>query len=302
MRLNTVLSPHRLLHLLQSLREEVLKTDGEPGLGQVFMTTHSADAVAELKADELHIVRSIDGRTTIQRTPDAFTDVDGIDPQAVTRAGAAALLGRRVIVTEGRTEVGYLRAMASAWNAAKGVPIAHLGTTSTDGSGGDQAAKRAIGFANLGYETALFVDSDKTLNPSVEAVSAKGVRVVQWADRVSIEERVARDLPEEDLNRLVELAISIIGDEDAVLSTIEAQLPDEAGRVVGSDPLSWVDAAKTMDTIRRAIGKAAKKKGWFKNIDDGELLGELVAELLPKMSSSDTAAKTAALQNFAYGE
>ena len=37
------------------------RPEGTPGLGQVILTTHSADAVAELKADELHVVRSADG-------------------------------------------------------------------------------------------------------------------------------------------------------------------------------------------------------------------------------------------------
>ena len=296
------LEPHRLLYLLQSLRQAVAKTEEDPGLAQVFLTTHSADAVAELKIDELHIVRSEDGRTIIQRAPDAFTDVDKIDPQAVARAGAAALLARRVIVTEGKTEAGYLRAMASAWNATRGIPIAHLGTTFTDGGGGDQAAARAIGFARLGYKTALFVDSDRTLNPSVETVSAEGVHVIQWADSVSIEERVARDLPEEDLERLVQLAMSLIEDEQAVLSSIQGQLPNEASTIVGPDPRSWVTPPNTIDAIRGAIGKTANRKKWFKRIDEGELLGELVAELLPKMGGSDTAAKTAVLESFAYGE
>ena len=295
------LEPYRLLHLLQSLCEAVAKTDEDPGLGQVFLTTHSSDAVAELKADELHVVRSVGGLTTIQRVPDAFTDADGIDPQAVTRAGAAALLARRVIVTEGRTEVGYLRAMASGWNFAKGMPIAHLGTTSTDG-GGHQAAGRAIGFARLGYETALFVDSDRSLDPPVASVSEAGVRVIQWADGVSIEERVARDLPQQELKRLVQLAISLIEDQEAVLSAIQAQLPIETDRLVDPDPLSWVAPTTTIDAIRDAIGKAAKRKKWFKGIDQGERLGELVGELLPQMSGSDTATKTAELESFAYGE
>ena len=295
------LEPHRLLHLLQSLRDAINKTAEEAGLDQVFLTTHSADAVAELEALELHVVRSEGGRTMIQRATDAFTDADEIEAQAITRAGAAALLARRVIVAEGRTEVGYLRAMASAWNTSRGMPIAHLGTTSTDGGGGNQAAKRAIGFAKLGYETALFVDSDQTLNPSVEAVSVEGVRVIQWANGVSIEERVARDLPVEDLELLVQLAISLVEDEQAVLSAIKAQLPNEGGPIVGTDPRSWVAQARTMETIRGAIGKAAKKK-WFKTIDNGEQLGELVAELLPKMGGSDIAAKTSELESFAYGE
>ena len=173
------LEPHRLLYLMQSLRQAVAETDQGLALGQVFLTTHSADAVAELRVDELHIVRSIHGCTFIQRAPDTFNDISKIDPQAVTRAGAAALLARRVIVAEGKTELGYLRAIASSWNATTGIPIAHLGTTSTEGSGGDEAAKRAIRFARPGYETALFVDSDQILNPSVETVSAQGARVIQ---------------------------------------------------------------------------------------------------------------------------
>ena len=59
-----------------------------------------------------HVVRAAGGVTTIQRITDAFADLAETDPQAIARAGAAALLARRVIVAEGRTEIGYFRAMA----------------------------------------------------------------------------------------------------------------------------------------------------------------------------------------------
>ena len=295
------LEPYRLLHLLQSLRAAVIKADGGPGLGQVFLTTHSADAVAEVKAEELHVVRSRNGITTIQRVPDAFSGTEGIDPQAVARAGSAALLARRVIVAEGRTEIGYLRAMASAWSTVRGIPIAHLGTTTTDG-GGHQAAGRAIGFARLGYETALFVDSDAPLDPPAASVSDAGVKVIRWADNVSIEERVALDLPEEDLEGLVRLAIELVEDQEAVLSAIHAQLPVGTDRLDAPDALSWVSHTLTIDMIRDAIGRAAKKKNWFKGIEQGERLGEMVCALLPKIGGTDTAAKTADLESFAYGE
>ena len=295
------LEPHRLLHLLQSLRGATTAAEGTPGLGQVILTTHSADVVAELKADELHVVRSVDGHTTIQRVPDAFDDSDGIDPQALTRAGAGALLAQRVIVAEGRTEIGYMRAMASLWNTARGTPIAHRGTTTMDG-GGHQAAGRAIGFARLGYQTALFVDSDVPLDPPVTIASEAGVRVIQWADCVSTEERIARDLPDEDLERLVRLAIDLVEDQEAVLSTISAQLPAKIDSLGTPDVLSWVSPVASLDMIREAIGKAAKKKTWFKGIEQGQRLGDLVGELLPQMCGSDTVAKTADLEDFSYGE
>ena len=292
------LEPHRLLHLLQSLREAIAKSDEDVGLGQVFLTTHSAEAVAELTVEELHIVRSEDGCTTIRRTPESLTDPNGIEPQALTRAAAPALLARRVIVAEGRTELGYLRAMAHAWNLSQGIPIAHLGTTFMEG-GGTHAANRAIGLARLGYKTALFVDSDKPLRPSAEVIRDAGVQIIQWADAVSIEERVAHDLPSHELKRLVQLAIMLAGDDEAVLNAIEAQLPS-AHRLTGSDPLSWMTDSITLEEIRQAIGKAFKRK-WFKGIDEGELIGKLVDELLAQMSESDTATKIAELKDFAYG-
>ena len=294
------LEPHRLLHLLQSLREAV-ERDDDPGLGQVFLTTHSAETVAELRADELHVVRSEDGITRIERVPDAFTDADEIDPQAITRAGAAALLARRIIVAEGRTEIGYLRAMASVWNTSREAHIAHRGTTTMDG-GGSQAAKRAIGFARLGYETALFVDSDAPIDPPVESVSTAGVEVVQWAGTVSIEERIALDLPENGLEELVQLAIKLVEDQEAVLGAIHAQLPDGAGRLETPSVLSWVTPMTTIDAIRAAIGKAAKRKKWFKGIEQAERLGNLVGEFLSQMGGSDTETKTADLEHFAYAE
>ena len=294
------LEPHRLLHLLQSLREAVA-AEGTLGLGQVILTTHSADAVAELKADELHVVRSRDGLTTIQRVPDALDDADGIDPQALTRAGASALLARRVIVAEGRTEIGYVRAMASLWNSSRGIPVAHRGTTIMDG-GGSQAARRAIGLARLGYQTALFVDSDIPLNPQLTLASEAGVRVIQWAGSVSTEERIAHDIPDEALERLVRLAIELVEDQEAVLSAIGAQLPAWMCPLETPDVLSWVSPAAPVDVIREAIGRAAKKKKWFKGIEQGQRLGGLVGELIPQMGGSDTVAKTANLENFAYRE
>ena len=241
------------------------------------------------------------GITSIKRVPDAFTDADGIDPQAITRAGAAALLARRVIVAEGRTEVGYLRAMASRWNTASGTPIAHRGTTTMDG-GGHQAAKRAIGFARLGYETALFVDSDVPVDPPVTSVSEAGVEVVQWTGSVSIEERIALDLPEDGLEQLVRLAIELVEDQEAVLSAIHARLPGDADRLKTPSVLSWATPDITIDVIRDAIGKAAKGKKWFKGIEQAERFGNLVGESLPQMVGSDTETKTADLERFAYAE
>ena len=166
--------------------------------------------------------------------------------------------------------------------------------------GGSQSVGRAVGFVRLGYETALFVDSDVPIE--VTTAFEAGVRVIQWADSVSTEERITRDLPEEDLERFVRLAIELVEDQDAVLSAIGAQLPVGIDSLKTPDVLSWVSSTAPIEAVREAIGKAAKKKKWFKGIEQGQRLGDLVGELLPQMGGSDTVTKTAELENFAYGE
>ena len=132
-------------------------------------------------------------------------------------------------------------------------------TTTMDG-GGQQAAGRAIGFARLGYQTALFVDSDARLDPPVTIAAEAGVRVIQWADLVSTEERIARDLPDKDLERFVRLAIELVEYQEAVLSAIGAQLPAGTARLETPDVLSWVSPDTPVDVIREAIGKASEEE------------------------------------------
>ena len=102
--------------------------------------------------------------------------------------------------------------------------------------------------------------------------------------------------------RLVQLAIELVDNQEAVLGAIGAQLLAGSDPLQTTDVLSWVSPTVPIDVIRRAIGKAAKKKKWFKGIEQGQRLGDLVGELLPQMGGSDTVAKTADLEDFAYGE
>ena len=67
-------------------------------------------------------------------------------------------------------------------------------------------------------------------------------------------------------------------------------------------PKSWVTEAVSIEAVRNAIAGAAKKKKWFKGIEQGERLGELVAELLAQMAETDTEEKKNRLESFSYGD
>lgn len=275
------LEPHRLRHLLRRLRA--------PEMGQVLMTTHSEIPLVELGASELRVVRSVGGITTVQEVPNEL--------QAVVRAVPEALLGRRVIVGEGQTEVGLCRALDRPWTEVRGTPPAHAGVMLVPG-GGTSAAQRALDLARLGYGTALLVDADAPIAPTEAELAADGVAVFAWDGRVCTEERVMLDVPWDVLVAILVRA-SELTDEDvpqAVTDAVAARL----GAPMGTDLDAWRAAGFDADDIRRAAGRTAKTQRWFKRTDLGEVLGELVVGALPRMGDTDLAAKLSALADWAY--
>ncbi len=124
------LEPHRLRHLLRVLGAAPGK--GEPH-GQILMTTHSPVPIEELEAEQLRCVQSVGGVTLVVAVPK--------DLQALVRQAPSALLARRALVCEGRTEVGLCRGLATTWAQQRGnVPLAHTGTELVDGGGNPQGS------------------------------------------------------------------------------------------------------------------------------------------------------------------
>jgi hypothetical protein len=301
------LEPHRLRHLLNRLKKAVRTDDAAdgPSFGQVFLSTHSPLTLEELKAGDLHVVRPGETCLQVTRVPDAFDDEAHVPAQALVRSGAEALLARRIVVGEGKTEVGVFRALAVHWAKERHLSLAHLGTVPMVGGGGS-APGRAVGFARLGYPTALLLDSDTVLSSELEGVAAAGVAIVQWAGSCAIEERFALDLPAQGFHEMVCLAVEYLG-TDAATSAIPDRMaqhfPPGTERLQGLDSNAWleIDGIEVED-LRRAFGRAAHNGGWFKMIERGEELGALVAEHLAGMEGTDSATKIKTLEKFSYGD
>jgi AAA domain, putative AbiEii toxin, Type IV TA system/AAA ATPase domain len=95
------LEPHRIRRVLRELRGAREAVTGQ--LGHVIMTTHAAVTITELEAMQLSVAVKKAGVVEM-RAPDASL-------QAVVRRVPEAFLARRVVVCEGKTEVGLLRAL-----------------------------------------------------------------------------------------------------------------------------------------------------------------------------------------------
>jgi hypothetical protein len=67
---------------------------------------------------------------------------------------------------------------------------------------------------------------------------------------------------------------------------------------------SWRTNGADEASIRDSFGLVAKKQkngNWFKRIDLGEHLGEIVGKCLIEIGSSDLAVKLSELEKWAYG-
>jgi hypothetical protein len=248
------------------------------------MTTHSPIVIQELDASCLRIVRSVDGETKLVRVAATL--------QGVVRAASEALLARKVIVCEGKTEVGVCRAFDRFWTETQGEEaFAYLGVVPVEGDG-TNAPQRAVDIRRLGYSVSFLGDSDRELALAPAAMQAAGINVLIWADRMSIEERIARDLPWDGVFEVVALAFREPGEQSA-RGTIAQSLGTNATLIQG-DFRTWQDSQE----LRKAIGHAAKTAGWFKRIGSGERLGEVVCRYIERIPATDLAQKMAELRQW----
>lgn len=300
------LEPHRLLHLLRHL-----KTRPASDNGQVIVTTHSPIAVEALDAADISVVRSDKGCTSVQAVPADLNEMQG-----ALRAGPSALLGSKVIVGEGKTEMGVARRLLRHWDAeriARGKPPhAALGVCQTDGHGSTNAPLRAKLLRKLGYPTLLVIDNDDDASEEgVLEAMAVDAEVVQWERGNALEDEIASSLSGAGLNDLLALAAEIRS-EEAVLNAVRDRLPNKP-TLAGLQPVAWVDATNSMEAIRVAIGAAAKGKktnsdkkeghnAWFKLEELGEQLGGLLIDHWGDFADKPLGTGLNQLYKFAYGE
>lgn len=122
----------------------------------------------------------------------------------------------------------------------------------------------AKAFKSLGYDVSVLADADADdqFSPAdVAELLVLGVPVHVWSDKLSLEERAFQDLPW--LNVLV--SVKFAQDELGfpALDQVRSRFPDDLDRVIDT----WKESPK----LRTAIGAAAKKGGWFKDITRGDL-------------------------------
>jgi len=265
------LEPHRIRQLLN----RVCSAD-EGSIGQVILTTHCPTPIYALPVESLRFVRSRGGKTKIYRAPD--------DIQGTVRKAGHALLAKKIIVCEGKTEEALCRALDDTWEAThNGESMAYHGVVAVNGEGRNSGPQIAVQFGHLGYDVMFFGDTDKPIAPSESELKAEGVAVVLWPGQTCSEGRITADLPTPQLEEFVNAAFEHI-DEHSVVDQIGQQL-DANLHSLGRGVSAWTEGYPE-DKVRAAIGRAANSGRWFKNLNTGLVLGQIVAAALPDIQDT----------------
>jgi energy-coupling factor transporter ATP-binding protein EcfA2 len=260
------LEPHRIRRLLRKLQTFTAI--------QTFMTTHSPVCVHELTPTTLCIVRSKDHVTTVLTITDE-------DLRKTIRAVPESLLARRLLLCEGPTEVGIIRAIDDHWGTTS-EPLASRGAIPLDGEGSN-APKRARELKTLGYDVMIFADSDGSIATEAAALRQAGIEVTMWAGSVCTEQQLFNDLPWQGVKELLSIVLQNRDEQSIRNQIIAKQLPGitlDLTRPI----MDWTEAP----ALREVLGRTAGSAGWYKQLHLGEAVGKVLATHLATINTTNT--------------
>lgn len=283
------LEPHRLRGLLRALRSKAISEDG-----QVIVTTHSPVTITELDEFELATVHCCNGETSVYRMAERCAAGNELVRKKL-KANSEAFLANRIIVCEGKTELGVVRSLDECSMA----PLALNGVSPLDARGGDEMFTYAKLLYDCGYGVCIFMDSDEQKYEAKKTDARNsGIPVFDWDCGLSTEGQVFKDLPDVGVRELIEATVVDRG-EDSVRDRL-GKFGLDYGQVS-------IEGYVFTDEDRVSLAKAAGcskrgETGWFKRIDSGEKLGAIVVNSLGEISGTRLASTLTELAKWVRGE
>lgn len=247
----------------------IIKKLSQVEQGQIFVTTHSRDVVVESKADTIYLMKK----------GSSFLYLFEPELQGLLRSQPEAFFARRVILCEGATEYGVIRALENHLQQNRELSLSARSIAIVDSKGGNNFYQYAIWLKKKGFDVITFNDDDNTAISSTkkEAIDA-GVRMAICDAGKAFEQQLFNDVPWTVVIKLVQLAKGTFS-EEAVISCLD-------GVQSISDLNNTID--KQQLEIREKLGIQAKKKGWYKNVAASENLGDVLFSHLDTFEGDNT--------------
>lgn len=265
------LEPYRQKSLIHRLKKEV--NNG----GQVLFTTHSTVVLAELDISQLILVNSEDGVTTFRIIANENAMLNS-KMQGMLRRIPDAFLTPRILVCEGITEVGFIRALDEKLQENEKFYMASRCVSYADGKGGAETLAVAERFHDLGFDVAVLIDNDRPEDENKKnSLISKGVSVFSWEEEQCIETALLPLFSVETLGKLLQWESE---KKDATWDEIIKQGFAREKYILG-------DNANLLE-----IAKICSKKEFFKRVAGGEELGKMFFEKISGISPDSAAVKT----------
>ncbi|MBW4652279.1 MAG: AAA family ATPase [Kaiparowitsia implicata GSE-PSE-MK54-09C] len=291
------LEPHRVMGAISQLRADQTKAaaEGKP-IGHILLTTHSEVALGEAGAASLGVCRTVrPQRTTTIVKPGASDVIRGI-----MRFAPRALFSRRILVSEGNTEVGILNGVREFWPALHGgLPIEHVGGFIADGNGAEAPAI-ALGLRALGFEVAVYRDSDNALAVDVAARFVEaGIPVIEYGGGLDVEHAIISEANDGQMQRLIELLRAERG-EGKINDNLRPALElSAAGIALGFD--AWeVSSPHDGAEIRKRVADICVERRWLKDQRIARGAGSIAWDIAQSEPESPLAHSFAAARAWLY--
>ena len=256
------LEPYRLRNLINEFRSE------HNTAGQIIMTTHSPVVVAECTIDEIMVVHSSSGVTYAKKLKGNDLEANKA-MQAQIRKNAEAFLSKRLIICEGKTEMGFIRAADSYIASTKDYRMAHKGVGTADGNGSD-IFKCADILRDCGYDICILMDSDKdSEDAEKERMRSDGIPVFDWDRPNAFEEQCFTEITLDAIHAEIRIAI-----DEKSADSVAAKLTNAGLQFVRDGDSITFPSLSTEQ--RKMLGKIAKNCSWYKRIGLGEQFGNIV--------------------------
>lgn len=265
------LEPYRQKSLIHRLKKEV--NNG----GQVLFTTHSTVVLAELDISQLILVNSEDGVTTFRIIANENAMLNS-KMQGMLRRIPDAFLTPRILVCEGITEVGFVRALDEKLQENEKFYMASRCVSYADGKGGAETLAVAERFHDLGFDVAVLIDNDRPEDENKKnSLISKGVSVFSWEEEQCTETALLPLFSVETLGKLLQWESE---KKDATWDEIIKQGFAREKYILGEN-------ANLLE-----IAKICSKKEFFKRVAGGEELGKMFFEKISGISPDSAAVKT----------
>ncbi len=285
----TGLEPHRIRSLLNTLGAKDPKA-----IQQVFATTHSAVVLRELDHSQLTLLRL--NKATGNQEPLSASE----SAQGILRSNPEAFLAKKILICEGKSEVGFVRGFDQHSFENGTASMETLGTALVDGGGVTRLLPPAKEFLRLGYDVAIFMDSDVPLNPAEEMkFISSGGTVFKWPNSWAIEDAIFQNVPGPVILDLLDYASSLPKGHK-----VDAQIQSASGNRLDLANAKKMAASNLLEPAAVAqLAQAARSgDGWFKKIGPYEHIAKTILAPNRKSLGPDLTSVTEAVCNWVWGK